>query len=70
MSEPVWVPAPTSGILHVAGEGYPRRECKDGVRLLCGWVLTKDPAEVERVRDQAQVGRKCVACERWLRLHS
>ena len=69
-AEPVWIPAPTSGILHVAGVGFERRECKPGTQLLCGWVITaeKVPTSPDRVRDGEKVGRKCVRCATWLRL--
>lgn len=62
---PKWIAAPSSGILHVAGVGYPRREIKDGVQLLCGWVITLEKSE--RPRDGQRAGKKCAGCEAFLR---
>ena len=65
-----WIPAPTSGILHVAGKGFPRRECKPGVQLLCGWVLTSDAKQENlTARNDPRIGKKCRTCERWLEKH-
>lgn len=63
-----WIEAPTSGILHVAGDGYPRRECREGVRLLCGWVLSAAPG-ARHSRGEDRRGKRCVTCARWLRRH-
>lgn len=68
MIEPAWIEAPTSGILHVAGEGFPRRECQDGTRLLCGWVLTAGAANPDkRGWNSERVGKKCRRCLAWLK---
>ena len=67
-----WIEAPTSGILHVAGDGYPRQDCKAGIRLLCGWVISCGWTvhSKKRVRDSAKAGLRCAACARWLRTHA
>lgn len=63
-----WIMAPTSGILHVAGEGFPRRDCAEGTRVLCGWVLTANPKTVVPLdrRSDPRIGKKCRRCEQWI----
>ena len=68
-AEPTWIPAPTSGILHVAGVGFARRECKPGTQLLCGWVITAEKVPASPDRTTASP-RKCVRCATWLRLNA
>lgn len=58
-----WLRSATSGIVHVPGVGFTRKECNEGVQLLCGWVLTR-----ETVSDPSNT-RRCVTCRRWLRLY-
>lgn len=70
MTPPIeWIRAPSSGILHVAGEGAPIREVNPGTRLLCGWVLNAKKAKAEDLvgSNDERIGRKCKGCARWLR---
>lgn len=64
IGDAVWIVAPTSGILHVAGEGYPRRDCQAGTLLLCGWVLTAQ--KVAGTVVAKATGRRCATCSRWI----
>ena len=68
LPDPVWIEAPTSGILHVAGEGVPLRSTVTGIRLLCGWVIQPDSKDV-RSRTHVTGEQKCVGCLSWLAKH-
>lgn len=60
-----WIQATSSGIYHVAGVGFPRRDCQPGIQLLCGWVLTAG-AKAQTGRKDERVGQKCKRCSQWL----